>query len=288
MRGFETHAHDGFTHVIDKGLGPRAWEDVLETSGDYIDIVKLGWGTSYVTKNLRAKLDLLREKPIVIGGTFFEAVVARDRVEEYKGWLKELGLTLLGSRSAYLSGLGEGYEDKILIHRDKNPNTKGVLELVPDVKPLTSLVTDIETGRVTHVIALGKDALLVRGTSSDNGTIAKVVVNGANVKATRPNFAEWEVTLTGVVKAFQYTNPHSWLLVDVTAPDGKVTTWGFEAEGPSTLMRAGIRISDFTPGTPLTITGHPMRDGRPAATWIKATRATDKKEFVPQAGFAIR
>ena len=97
-----------------------------------------------------------------------------------------------------------------------------------------------------------------------------------------------EVTLTGVVKEFQYTNPHSWLLVDVTAPDGKVTTWGFEAEGPSTLMRAGIRISDFTPGTPLTITGHPMRDGRPAATWIKATRATDKKEFVPQAGFAIR
>jgi len=33
----------GLTHVIDKGLGPRAWEDVLETSGDYIDIVKLGW-----------------------------------------------------------------------------------------------------------------------------------------------------------------------------------------------------------------------------------------------------
>lgn len=97
-----------------------------------------------------------------------------------------------------------------------------------------------------------------------------------------------EVTLTGVVKAFQYTNPHSWLLVDVKGPDGKVTTWGFEAEGPSTLMRAGIRISDFTPGTPLTITGHPMRDGRPAATWIKATRMTDKKEFVPQAGFAIR
>ena len=97
-----------------------------------------------------------------------------------------------------------------------------------------------------------------------------------------------EITVEGVVKEFQYSNPHSWLLVDVKGPDGKVTTWGFEAEGPSTLMRAGIRISDFTPGTPLTITGHPMRDGRPAATWIKATRATDKKEFVPQAGFAIR
>ena len=97
-----------------------------------------------------------------------------------------------------------------------------------------------------------------------------------------------EVTLTGVVKEFQYTNPHSWLLVDVKGNDGKVTTWGFEAEGPSTLQRAGIRRSDFAPGTPVTITGHPMKDGRPAAAWVKATRMTDKKEFNPLAGFAIR
>lgn len=96
------------------------------------------------------------------------------------------------------------------------------------------------------------------------------------------------VTLTGVVKDFQYTNPHSWLLVDVKGSDGKVTTWGFEAEGPSTLLRAGIRKSDFKAGTPVTISGHPMRDGRPAAAWMKATRLTDKKEFNPVEGFAVR
>jgi phosphosulfolactate synthase len=83
----------GLTHVIDKGIGPRAWEDVLETSGAYIDIVKLGWGTAYVTPNLRQKLDVLREKPVVIGGTFLEAVIAQGKVDEYKGWLEELGLT---------------------------------------------------------------------------------------------------------------------------------------------------------------------------------------------------
>lgn len=98
---------------------------------------------------------------------------------------------------------------------------------------------------------------------------------------------EKEVTVTGVVKEFQYTNPHSWLLIDVTNEDGSVTTWGFEAEGPSTLMRAGIRKSDFSPGTEVTITGHPMKDGRPAATWMHATRG-DGKEFNPMAGFAIR
>ena len=97
-----------------------------------------------------------------------------------------------------------------------------------------------------------------------------------------------EVTLTGTVKEFQYTNPHSWLLVDVKGPDGKITIWGFEAEGPSTLTRAGIRLRDFLPGTVVTITGHPMRDGRPAAAWIKATRASDKKEFVPVKGFDVK
>ena len=83
----------GLTHVLDKGLGPRAWEDVLETSGEHISIVKLGWGTAYVTQNLRRKLDVLREKPVVIGGTFFEVVYVRDRLDEYKAWLRELGLT---------------------------------------------------------------------------------------------------------------------------------------------------------------------------------------------------
>ena len=83
----------GLTHVIDKGLGPRAWEDVLETSGDYIDIVKLGWGTAYVTQNLKRKLDVLRDKPVVIGGTFVEAVIAQGKIDEYKEWLRDLGLT---------------------------------------------------------------------------------------------------------------------------------------------------------------------------------------------------
>jgi phosphosulfolactate synthase len=83
----------GLTHVIDKGLGPRGWEDVLETSGEYIDIVKLGWGTAYVTPNLRRKLDVLHDKPVVFGGTFFEVVYAKDKLDDYKRWLEELGLT---------------------------------------------------------------------------------------------------------------------------------------------------------------------------------------------------
>ena len=92
MLDFEPRS-GGLTHVLDKGLGPRAWEDVLETSGVYIDVVKLGWGTAYVTPNLRRKLEVLRDKPVVIGGTFFEVVYAKGQVDEYKAWLRDLGLT---------------------------------------------------------------------------------------------------------------------------------------------------------------------------------------------------
>ena len=94
------------------------------------------------------------------------------------------------------------------------------------------------------------------------------------------------ITLQGVVKEWQLTNPHSWLLVEVTK-DGKKTVWGFEAEGPSTLQRAGIRPSDLKVGTKVTITGNPMRDGTPAAIWVKAVRE-DGTELNPRAGFAVK
>jgi phosphosulfolactate synthase len=85
--------HHGLTHVIDKGYGPRMWEDVLEMGGDHISIVKLGWGTAAVTQHLERKLDVLSGKPVVIGGTFFEVVYAKGELDRYKSWLSELGLT---------------------------------------------------------------------------------------------------------------------------------------------------------------------------------------------------
>jgi hypothetical protein len=95
------------------------------------------------------------------------------------------------------------------------------------------------------------------------------------------------ITVEGVVKEFQYSNPHSWLLVDVKDKAGKVTTWGFEAEGPSTLQRAGIRPSEFPAGTKVTMTGRPMKDGTPAAIWVLAVRG-DGKRFDPREGFQVR
>jgi phosphosulfolactate synthase len=86
---------EGLTHVIDKGLSLREVEALFEMAGDYVDIVKLGWGTSYVTRNLDEKIALYRSfgVPIVCGGTLFEAVVGRDRLDEYRSWLTQKGFT---------------------------------------------------------------------------------------------------------------------------------------------------------------------------------------------------
>jgi phosphosulfolactate synthase len=81
----------GLTHVMDKGLNIRDIEGMFDTAGDFVDIVKFGWGTSYVTNNLEKKIALYRSfsMPVVCGGTLFEAVYARDRIDEFKRWLTD-------------------------------------------------------------------------------------------------------------------------------------------------------------------------------------------------------
>jgi len=81
----------GVTHVMDKGLNLRDIEGLFDTAGQFVDIVKFGWGTSYVTNNLEKKIALYRsfETPVVCGGTLFEAVYARERIDDFKAWLVE-------------------------------------------------------------------------------------------------------------------------------------------------------------------------------------------------------
>jgi hypothetical protein len=82
-----------------------------------------------------------------------------------------------------------------------------------------------------------------------------------------------DVELTGTVREFQYTNPHSWLYIQVVDKAGQTVDWGFEAEGPSTLLRAGIKVSLLKPGEKVTVKGHPLKDGRPAALLVSVTKA---------------
>jgi hypothetical protein len=91
------------------------------------------------------------------------------------------------------------------------------------------------------------------------------------------------ITLKGTVKNFQFTNPHSWLFVIVTGADGTPVQWGFEAEGPSTLLHAGILPKSFRPGDKVTVTASPMRDGRPAGA-LKSVVTADGSVYTTRPG----
>jgi phosphosulfolactate synthase len=81
--------------VMDKGLSNRDAEDLIEVGGEYLDIVKLGWATSFVTPNLKVKLEIYRSAgiPTYFGGTLFEAFVIRGQLEEYVRILEKYKMT---------------------------------------------------------------------------------------------------------------------------------------------------------------------------------------------------
>lgn len=84
----------GYTMSMDKGLSLREVEDFLSVSKEYVDIVKLGWGTSVVTPNLKEKIALYKEAgiPVYLGGTLFEAFYIRNQFEDYRKVLDKYGL----------------------------------------------------------------------------------------------------------------------------------------------------------------------------------------------------
>lgn len=85
----------GFTMAMDKGLSVREAEDFLSVSSEYVDIIKLGWATSFVTPRLEDKLRVYREAniPVYFGGTLFEAFIVRNQFDEYRRVIDKFGLT---------------------------------------------------------------------------------------------------------------------------------------------------------------------------------------------------
>jgi phosphosulfolactate synthase len=85
----------GITHVIDRGIGSRQAQDLLETSSHLIDFIKLGWGTGYVTRNLPNKINLYRHFDINLcfGGTFFEVAILQNKFDEFRKYLRHLKMT---------------------------------------------------------------------------------------------------------------------------------------------------------------------------------------------------
>lgn len=85
----------GFTMAMDKGLSVREAEDFMSNCAQYVDIVKLGWATSYVTPNLKEKIKIYRDAgvPCYFGGTLFEAFIIRNQFDDYRKALDKYNLS---------------------------------------------------------------------------------------------------------------------------------------------------------------------------------------------------
>ncbi len=84
----------GLTMVMDKGISLRQAEDMIDSSSDFIDYVKFGFGTSVISKNLKEKIKLYQKNNIKVylGGTLFEAFVIRNKFDEYVKFITSLGI----------------------------------------------------------------------------------------------------------------------------------------------------------------------------------------------------
>ena len=91
--------------------------------------------------------------------------------------------------------------------------------------------------------------------------------SGAGVDRTRT------VTVAGVVKDFRWTNPHSW--IDLEVPDGKgaTTLWSIEMNPPPFLIRAGWKSSTLKPGDKISVTLNPIRTGEPGGIFVSVALA---------------
>ncbi len=81
------------------------------------------------------------------------------------------------------------------------------------------------------------------------------------------------VTLTGTVKEFQWVNPHSWIQLMVTDASGAAVEWSIEMSAPSSLVRQGWKPKMLKAGDQVTVTAHPLRDGRPGGSFVSAILA---------------
>jgi len=85
---------NGFTMAMDKGLSVREVEDFLSVCSGYVDIVKFGWSTTYVTPNIQDKIKVYHDAgvPVYFGGTLFEAFIVRDQFDDYRKIIDKYGI----------------------------------------------------------------------------------------------------------------------------------------------------------------------------------------------------
>jgi phosphosulfolactate synthase len=172
----------GITMVMDKGLSIREAENLIESANEFLDIVKLGFGTSIITAGLRDKIRLYRkaEIKVYLGGTLFEAFVIRNMFDEYLKFLDKNGLDCaeVSDGSMYMPH-SEKLEyikklsDKVTVVSEVGSKQKGVV--IPHDSWISMMKSELQAGS-WKVIAEARESGTI-GIYHSNGTADKELID---------------------------------------------------------------------------------------------------------------
>jgi phosphosulfolactate synthase len=154
----------GLTMVMDKGLSVTEAKNFLSVSYPDVDIIKLGFGTSYVTPILREKLELYRsyDLPIYFGGTLFEAFLIRNQFEDYIDVCKEYGINYMEVSDGSITIPHSekcGYIEKLMKYGTvlSEVGSKDAEHIIPPYKWIELMRAELNAG-ATYVIAEAREA----------------------------------------------------------------------------------------------------------------------------------
>jgi phosphosulfolactate synthase len=154
----------GLTMVMDKGLSLRDADNFLSVGAPHTDIVKLGFGTSFVTPNLRAKIELYQAHniPVYFGGTLFEAFIIRNQFDDYIAMCKDYNIDVIevSDGSIEIPHTEKcGYIEKISKFAKvfSEVGSKDAAHIIPPYKWIELMGAELNAG-ASYVIAEAREA----------------------------------------------------------------------------------------------------------------------------------
>lgn len=154
----------GITMVMDKGLSVEEAKNFLSVSHPHVDIIKLGFGTSFVTPNLREKLEIYRsyDLPIYFGGTLFEAFLIRNQFDDYLAVCKDFGISYMEVSDGSIEiphAEKCGYIEKMTQYGTvlSEVGSKDAAHIIPPYKWIELMKAELSAGS-TYVIAEAREA----------------------------------------------------------------------------------------------------------------------------------
>jgi phosphosulfolactate synthase len=171
----------GITMVMDKGLSVQEAKNFMSVSYPHVDIVKLGFGTSYVTPNLTEKLEVYRsyDIPIYFGGTLFEAFLIRGQFDNYISVCKEFGISYMEVSDGSITiphAEKCGYIEKLIKHGTvlSEVGSKDAANIMAPYRWIELMKAELAAG-ASYVIAEAREAGNV-GIYRDSGEVRQGLV----------------------------------------------------------------------------------------------------------------